>query len=200
VGDELIAEAGPRPGATDAPGGTGAVGDDLPVTEGPSGLLLVQAPRPPDDVPRDAADDAAVLLAVVTITARRADLIVVDLPIDVLVASPALARAAAIVIVTTGHTASIKNALLTAERLDFPPAAGLVLNEISRYPSPAAPEEIAAQVQIPLVAHLPYDHALDRAGSTPERRLVAGSHSHYTHAVGDLARRLVERVAAEGPR
>jgi len=142
---------------------------------------------------------AAVLAAVLTIISRRADVVVVDLPIDTLMAGDAFQDAAAIVIVTTGHTASIKNALLTAERLDFSPAAGLVINELSRYSSPAAPEEIAAGVHLPLLAHLPYDHALDRAGSTPERRLVAGSHSHYTHAVGDLARSLADRVAASAP-
>jgi len=193
------------------PAGSNAAGDELPVTEGPSGLLLVQAPQLPDGRARGAAAEAEVLRDAVTVIGRRADIVVVDMAIDVLVAGDGFRRAAAIVLVTTGSPAAIDHARLTAERLGSGPAAGLAVNEISRHPGPAAPEVIAAQLGLPLLAHLPYDRALDRAldpglddgldhgpdqpGSPSRRRLVAGSHSHYTHAVGDLAWSLTDRLA-----
>ncbi|MGZ4729520.1 MAG: hypothetical protein ACXWB2_17535, partial [Acidimicrobiales bacterium] len=104
--------------------------------------------------------------------------------------------AASILLVTTGHTASIKNALQVARHLDLDPNVGLVVNEINRHSAAGVAEEIAVAVGLPLLAHLPYDHTLVTNASRPDRRLVAGAHSHYTRTIRNLKRKTADRVAA----
>jgi MinD-like ATPase involved in chromosome partitioning or flagellar assembly len=152
-----------------------------------SELLLMQMPAPSGrDGPRDRIGELDALSDLIAIARQRADIVVVDLPIETLLETEQLSHTTRILIVTTGHTASVKNALLATERLGSKINVGLVINEIDRHPNATPPDEIAAAVGLPLLAHLPYDRTLARSASEPASRLVAERHSRYRRAIRAL--------------
>jgi MinD-like ATPase involved in chromosome partitioning or flagellar assembly/nucleotide-binding universal stress UspA family protein len=157
------------------------------ISEDHSGVLLMQLPsRAGSTGPRDRVGEREALADVVALGQERTDMVVVDVPIDVLLETDQFDDATRILVVASAHVASVKNALLAAERLGTRDNVALVINELDRHPGDTAPAEIAAAVGLPLAGVLPYDRTLVRAASEPGARLIAERRSRYRKAIRSL--------------
>jgi len=169
--------------------------DDLPLGEevleqlvtfpAGQGPIVVRSPVTRDGAAARAPD---VLRTLLSVAGQIADVVVADVPFELLVESPWLDQVAVVVLVSTGRTTSLKNALVAAERLTGSATVGLVVNEIEHSQRKASPEEMARTVGLPLLGHLPSTGALRRAATKPRPREIAAPHTRYAHAVTDMRR------------
>jgi MinD-like ATPase involved in chromosome partitioning or flagellar assembly len=140
-----------------------------------------------------ARDDAAtrgpeVLRTLLSVAGRIADVVIADVPLELVVTCPWLDQVAVVVLVTTPRTASLKNALVASQRLAGSTNVGLVVNTIEHHQRNASAEEIAQALALPLFGHLPSDGKLRRAAMKSHPREIAEAHSHYGHAMTAVRR------------
>ena len=157
-----------------------------------TGILIVRQPQPILD---DRQAQPQVLLDVLAAVADRADVVVLDIPIDLMISANLVPAASTVLLISTIRTASLKNSLVAAKRLGSPDNVALVLNETGRPRDEPSVRELERLVGLPVLGELPFDHKLDRASTHAIPRLVGPAHSRFTRAIGDLRDTIVERAS-----
>ncbi len=155
----------------------------FPATEGEP--IVIRSPFPGEDA---AAAGPEVLRTMLAVAAKVADVVIADVPLELLLAAPWIDQVAVVVLVSTPRTASLKNALVAAQRLSGTTNVGLVVNTIQHHQRSASAEEISRALGLPLFGHLPSDGTLRRATTKAHPREIAEPHSHYRHAMTAVRR------------
>ena len=136
-----------------------------------------------------------VLRDLVRVAGEHADVVVLDVPVDLLVESRLAADAAVVALVSTRRTTSLKNTMIAARRIRGD-NVGLVFNEMDRRHRVAFVEELADEVGLRLLGHLPFNAALRRSASRPRPHEVAESHTRYAREITALRRVIVTHFPA----
>ena len=144
-----------------------AIADELVGRPTDTGPFIVRFPAVEGELADRRAD---VLRDVLALAGQRADVVIADVPWDLLMASGLVEEASLVALVTTRRAASIKNAVVAARHLGAASNVGLIVNETDRRQRTTSIEEIVRNVGIPLVGHVPYSGAAQPGGgaSSPE--------------------------------
>jgi MinD-like ATPase involved in chromosome partitioning or flagellar assembly len=151
--------------------------DALLVEHEPTGLTIVHPPVARHGRSRDLPTGA--LLDMIDLLKARADAVVIDAPLDVVQRAGLDALASSVLLVTTPRMASMKNTLVAAQALGFPPNVRVVVNEVGRMKHETDRAQIEHALSTRVIALLPYDAKLDRSGVTTHPMVLADRRSDY---------------------
>lgn len=123
-----------------------------------------------------------------------ADAVVVDAPLEMVLATDLVPIAAAVLLVSTVRTTSLKNAMLVVKALPSTPTLRMVVNDAGRHHDEPSAVEVEHAVGVAVTSVLPYDPKLDRAAAATKPHVLADSHSRYARAVEELAAKVLSSV------
>ena len=202
-----LVEAGARVTIVDAHGATGDVGFLLNLAK-PERITLDRVELDADSIPHYTSvhpgTDVRVvilptdeeqldaltprqLLEVVVALSPHTDVVVVDVPLDLLTAAGILPFTNKVLIVTTSHLASLKNTRIAADVIGRSTNLGIVRNDTSTTwidHGRAALEEL---LQVELVGELPFDDSIAAGAVADPVLAVAKPRSVYTKTMRELA-------------
>ncbi|MCU0270968.1 MAG: hypothetical protein MUF83_20305 [Acidimicrobiales bacterium] len=188
LGDTALYLGLPPPSRAGA--GTPGLDDDgigaPSVDHEPTGLRVVLPSAEETETPRMTSER---LLSILVALEDRTDIVVVDAPLEVMLAANLEAYARAVLVVSSARTASLKNTLIAQHLIGDAATVSLLLNAVQSKLDRSAIEHA---VGLPIVGVLPFDHQLERQATFAEPSMLAPSRSHFKVELLTLADRLYE--------
>jgi len=139
------------------------------------------------------------LLEVLVALDDQADVVVVDIPIELVASSDITTFAAKVLIVTTSQLASLKNARIAADVIGRSAKLGLVRNDALPATVEHGREAIESSLQVELLAELPFDETIAEGSVADPVRAVSHPKSKYTKTMRRLADDLAKHAVARRP-
>lgn len=159
-------------------------------------IRVIVPPRPPERIEQL---DAEAFLGILAGLESLRDVTVVDAPLELVLAAELQSLAAAVLLVSTIRTTSMKNALIATRALGKTDNVHLVINEAGRHHNDPERREIERAVGLDVAALLPYEPKLDRAGASSSPSVIADQRSGFARGIASLADLLVERALLLNP-
>jgi MinD-like ATPase involved in chromosome partitioning or flagellar assembly len=157
-----------------------AIADELVVRPPEPGPVIVSSPTVGGEL---AHRHDEVLRSVLALAGEHGDIVIADVPWDLLMASDLAEQAALVALVTTRRSASIKNAVVAARLIAPADNVGLIINETDRRRRTTSIEELVRIIGVPLLGHLPYSGALSRAATRLPPNEIAEAQTRYGRAM-----------------
>ena len=167
--------------------------DRLSVFDADSAVRIV---RPPIDATHPPMPPG-VARRLVDAVAEQADFIVLDAPFDLVRASGIAASAAAVLLVASAETTSIKNVIMGARELGALGTIHLVVNA-GRHGGRADTRRVARATHGDVIGVIPYEAKLEDSMRSLSPHVLRPPHSPFGRACRDLATHLRSRMSPRG--